>query len=217
VNAPSARVAYLAALVLDALGAGAVLLIALRPWQTVVTPRPAPLQDDTLHLSGRTVDSAPTALALVALAGVVAVIATRGTVRRVVGAVLTFAGLAVVWRSVAAAGAISSARARSFVTTHHRSVVVTDTHPRVGVSSAWPVLSVVGGLLVVVAGALVVWQGHRWRAMSSRYEAATAPPDGDLEAREAARQRTAAALWTELDRGLDPTDPTDTTDPARHT
>jgi uncharacterized membrane protein (TIGR02234 family) len=73
---------YGAALVLDLVGSAGALLIAARSWQHVVTPRPAPLGRDVLALSGRTVDSAPTALALVALAGVVAVIATRGSLRR---------------------------------------------------------------------------------------------------------------------------------------
>jgi hypothetical protein len=48
-----------------------------------------------------------------------------------------------------------------------------------------------------VAGALIVWRGHRWQVMSARYEA---QPD-----REAEQARAAASLWTALDRGEDPT------------
>src|SRR4051812_39543684 len=92
---------FAAALLLDLVGAAGALLVATRHWQTITTPRPAPLHDDVLGLSGRTVDAAPTALALVALAGVVAVLATRGVVRRVVGGVLTLAGLALLWRAIA--------------------------------------------------------------------------------------------------------------------
>src|SRR5579875_3882920 len=89
------------ALLLDLVGAGGALLLATRDWQTITTPRPSPLHADVLHITGRTVDTAPTALALVALAGVVAVLATRGIVRRVVGVVLALAGVGLVWRAIA--------------------------------------------------------------------------------------------------------------------
>ena len=207
---PPGRTAYLGALLLDAVGAAAVLVIALRPWQTVTTPRSAPLHDDTLRLAGRTVDSAPTALALVALAGVVAVIATRGVLRRAIGVVLALSGAGIVWRSLDAAGAVSTARARSLVVEHHRAVVVTDTRPRVEVSAAWPVLSVLAALLVLAAGVLVAWRGHRWSTLSARYEATAARAADTAEARESTRQRAATTLWTALDRGEDPTDPRDT-------
>lgn len=202
---PTGRAAYALALLMDALGAGAALLIALRPWQTIVTPRPAPLHDDVLHLSGRTVDAAPTALALVALAGVVAVFATRGTVRRIIGVVLALAGAGVVWRSLDAAGAVSAGRARALVSAHHRAVVVTGTRPRIDVAGSWPALSVVAGVVVLLAGALVAWQGHRWLTMSARYEP-TAAREEDEDTRERTRQRAAATLWSALDRGEDPTD-----------
>ena len=61
--------------------------------------RGAQFLDDMLPVTGRTVDAAPTAMALVALAGVVAVIATRGVARRVVGAVIALAGAGIVWRA----------------------------------------------------------------------------------------------------------------------
>ena len=84
-------------------GAAALLLLATRAWQTVTTVRERPFADDVLQVAGRTVDGAVTALALVALAGVVAVIATNGLARRVVGALVAVAGLVAVWRVIAAA------------------------------------------------------------------------------------------------------------------
>jgi uncharacterized membrane protein (TIGR02234 family) len=189
---------FAAALLVDVVGAGGALLIATRHWQTITTPRPAPLRDDVLEVSGRTVDAAPTALALVALAGVVAVLATRGAVRRVVGAVLALAGLGIVWRAIASSGAVSADRARSLVSDHHPTVEVSATVPHVATHPLWPVLTVFGGVLVALAGALIAWRGHRWRAMSARYET---PPT-----QEADSARTAATLWTKLDRGEDPTD-----------
>jgi uncharacterized membrane protein (TIGR02234 family) len=189
---------FAAALLLDLVGAAGALLVATRHWQTITTPRPAPLHDDVLELSGRNVDAAPTALALVALAGVVAVLATRGVVRRVVGGVLTLAGLALIWRAVSSAGAVSTRRARSLVSDHHPTVDVSAAVPHVATHGAWPALTAAAGIFVAVSGALVAWRGHRWQVMSARYEA---QPTEEVDP-----AKTAATLWTKLDRGEDPTD-----------
>lgn len=200
------RAGYASALLLDLIGAGAALLVTERTWQGVTTPRPAPLHDDLLGLSGRTVDAAPTALALVALAGVVAVVATRGLARRIVGTVLVLAGAGVVWRSIGATAAVSVRRARSLVTAHHKTIDASGVAPRVSVHVLWPTLSIVCGVLILAAGALIAWRGHRWQAMSARYEARpdrvqAAPADEGGQ-----RARAAASLWTALDRGEDPTE-----------
>jgi uncharacterized membrane protein (TIGR02234 family) len=185
------------ALLLDVIGAAGALVLAVRHWQTVTTPRPAPLHDDVLQLSGRTVDSAPTALALVALAGVVAVLATRGLVRRIVGGVIALAGVGLVWRAIAATGAVSTARARTLVGEQHRTVDLTGVAPHVGTHGLWAALTMVCGGLVLAAGALIAARGHRWQSMSARY---TTPSD---PARDQARAAT--NLWSALDRGEDPT------------
>ncbi len=186
------------ALALEVLGAGGALLVATRTWQTVITPRPAPLHDDVLLLSGRDVDTASTALALVALAGVVAVLATRGLVRRLVGVVVLLSGVGLVWRCVEAASAVSTRRARVLVTDHHPTVDASAMIPRVTVHTGWVALGAACGVLVVVAGALIAWRGHRWPAMSARYERRPAQPERSAQAR-------ASSLWNELDRGEDPT------------
>jgi uncharacterized membrane protein (TIGR02234 family) len=189
---------YALALLLDLVGAGGALLASTRTWQTVTTPRPAPLHDDVLHLTGRTVDAAPTALALVALAGVVAVLATRGIVRRGVGGVLALAGIGLVWRAVASSSAISVRRARTLVTDRHATVDASSVVSHVGTHAVWPALTLACGVFVAASGALIAWRGHRWQVMSARYEAAPAP--------EADASKAAATLWTALDRGEDPTD-----------
>jgi uncharacterized membrane protein (TIGR02234 family) len=189
---------FAAALLLQLIGAGGALLIALRTWQTVITPRPVPLHVDVLHLSGRTVDSAPTAFALVALAGVVAVLATRGVVRRAVGAVLGLVGAGLVWRAITASDAVGTSRARALVTDRHPTVNAAAVVPRVETAPVWPVLTAVCGILVLVAGALIAWRGHQWQVMSARYEA---PADPQQE-----QTKASTALWTALDRGEDPTD-----------
>jgi uncharacterized membrane protein (TIGR02234 family) len=205
----STRVQFVLALVLDVLGTAGVLLIGTREWQTVVTVRGTQFLDDTLAVSGRTVDSAPTAMALVALAGAVAVIATRGVARRVVGAVIALAGAGIVWRAVAAMSALSPSRARELVRDKHPSVTSTSV-PHVSTHDAWAVLTLGCALLVIVAGVLVAAYGGRWTSMSARYESPAV--QADPEAIAARRARADAAMWTALDRGDDPTarDPRDT-------
>lgn len=195
---------YGLALLVLLLGSAGALLISTRNWQTVMTVRPRPFRDDVLHLNGRTVDAAPTALALVALAGVIAVIATRGLWRRLIGAVIALAGVLLVWRSISALAAVSAARARTLVEDRHSGVEVGSTVPHVSVTSAWGALSAACGVLVIVAGLLVTVRGHRWGAMSSKYEA---PPARTMTAEDAAqaRARADASMWSALDRGDDPT------------
>lgn len=188
---------FAAALLLDLLGAGGALLVSQQSWQTVTTPRAAPLPADVLALSGRTVDAAPTALALVALAGVVAVLATRGAVRQVVGGVLAVAGAGLGWRAAASAGAIGVDRARALVTSHHQTVNAAAVVPRIATHPVWPALTAACGVLVLASGVFVAWRGQRWQAMSARYETPAVRAEDPAKA--------AATLWTALDRGEDPT------------
>ena len=187
---------FAVALLLDLVGAGVALLAATRHWQTITLVRSAPFPSVTKQVTGRTIDAAPTALALVALAGVVAVLATRGVVRRIVGIVLALAGAALIWRAVGSAGAVSLGRAADLV-----GGPFTDTgfplHGHVASHVVWPAVTGVCGVFVTVSGALIAWRGHRWQVMSSRYEAQPAQDDGASKA--------VATLWSKLDRGEDPT------------
>ncbi len=207
----TARAEYVVALLLDALGAGVAVLLGSRYWQTIVSSRARPFTDDVLVVSGRAIDSAPTALALVALAGVVAVLATRSVARRAIGAFIALAGIGIVWRASAAMSPVDAARARQLVREKRPRVGVSDTAvPDVSSHTVWAVLTVICGVLVVVGGVLIAVRGGRWAAMSARYEAPGRPPKPDDDDR--ARQRADAALWGALDRGEDPTarDPRET-------
>jgi uncharacterized membrane protein (TIGR02234 family) len=189
--------AFALAVALEVLGAGVALLLSLRDWQTVTTPR-AGRPPDVLGLSGRAVDSASTAIALVALAGVVAVLATRGVIRRVVGGLVALAGAGLVWRAAVALSPMSAARARALVRDRHATVSTAGVVPHVDVHAVWPALSLVCGLFVLASGALTAWRGHRWQVMSARYEATPAAEDDD-------QAKAAATLWRALDEGDDPT------------
>jgi uncharacterized membrane protein (TIGR02234 family) len=192
------------AAVLDLVGAVGALLIATRTWQVVRIHQPAPLPDDVLRLTGRAVDAAPTALALVALAGLVAVLATRGLARRVVGVVLAAAGAGLVWRAMSAASAVSAARAGALEHADHPGISAGGTRaPTVLTNGSWPALTIACGVLVLLAGVLVATCGHRWSAMSARYE--NQPATEAAATDDGATARAAASMWNALDRGDDPT------------
>jgi uncharacterized membrane protein (TIGR02234 family) len=225
--AGGARREYLLTLLAGAVGAAVVLLAARQDWARVVTIEPHPLPVSRVAVSGQDLVPAAGALGLAALAGLAAVLATRGLVRRIVGGLLAVFGVAII-ASVslpvtaaqvrsAAAGA-STAQAGSVP---GGSTVGSGTTPGTGGSGVaglslashvemaafpwrWAVL--LGGLLILGAGMLVAWRGTRWPVMSSRYD------------RPASRKPPAAAdpasLWESLSQGLDPTELTDSADPG---
>lgn len=196
------RAEFAAALVLQLLGSALVLLIATRHWQTAHVVRPHPLTDQSFGLSGRSLDSASTALAVVALAGVVAILAVRGWPRRVIGLVVAAVGVGVVWRSLQHASAVSLNRAYALhgdAKNINLGTALPASH--VAAHPVWAWLSAICGLFVVIAGALVTARGHRWAGMSTRYES---PVVTAVDA-QAERARADASLWKALDEGDDPT------------
>ena len=191
-----ARLEYAAAVGLDLIAAATVLLLCTRDWQSIVLPRPRPLGDEVLRVSGRTVTAAPTAFALVALAGVVAVLASRRTARRAVGVVLVGAGVGVV---VSAAGALTrlpASRIRTLAEDRHIVGFGAPGTWRVTVHAGWASGCIVAGVAIVLAGALVCVRGGGWPAMSARYTA----PSGDQR-----QARAQSSMWSALERGDDPT------------
>nr|WP_245675359.1 Trp biosynthesis-associated membrane protein [Micromonospora halophytica] len=161
-------------------GAGLAFWAATRTWSVEVTPRgslPATRQDR----SGADLLPWLSALALVALAGGGAVLATRARLRRLLGALLALLGLA-----VAAGGGYGLAAGLDGE-----------------VSRRWPALCLLGGVLAALGGGLTALRGDRWPAMGARYERRTRPeaaPDG-----RPATERGTREAWDALDRGEDPT------------
>ena len=145
----SPRRSYLAALGLLLLGAVVVLVSAGRVWGSAeVAGSTGSTAAGGLDVSGADVSGAFPALGLLALAGVLAVVATRGVVRRVVGGFLCLVGVTVTVLAVVTdvdAALDHAARVASGVSSAQA------THES---TSAWPWLCAVGGLLVAVAGAL---------------------------------------------------------------
>lgn len=200
------------ALLVQALGAGAALLLAAQTWQRLTAAREGPFATVQVSMTGRDVDPAGTALALVALAGVVALLATKGRWRRLVGMVVALAGGFMIVRALLSIGAVSAGRAQSFIAERRQTVSTpADTRVTIETVTAWPVLSALCGLLVLVAGGLVAVRGGRWQGMSARYERERPPApvtDAVTDTPEDAAERegkAAATMWTALDRGDDPT------------
>lgn len=184
------------ALIADLLGATGVLLTVGRSWQRVVVTRNPPLADAVVHLSGRDLQSAISAFSFIALAGVVAIAATRRLGRRLVGFALALTGVAIGGLAARSLSPVSAAQARASVAS---GVGIDSTSAQhVQVTLVWPLLTLISGLLIAFAGGLTVAFAARWSAMASRYEAPTAA---------AVRERpvTDIALWAALDRGDDPT------------
>ena len=201
------RVQFGLALAAQLVGAGGALLVSTRAWQTITTAREG-LAPDVLPVSGRTLDNAPVALALVALAGVVAILATQRTARRVIGGLVALAGAGLAWRSATALPAVSPARARSLVRAKHPRVTLSDSVvPHVTTHAVWGAVSILAALVVVLAGVAIAVFGGRWAAMSARYERPAPAPQQDPE-----RERIIAdrSMWNALDRGEDPTSDTET-------
>ena len=92
----TARREYLAALLLGAVGAALVLIAVRQGWARVVTIEPRPLPATRVSVRGQDLVPAASALALAALAGLAAVIATRRIARRVVGGLLALFGVGII-------------------------------------------------------------------------------------------------------------------------
>ncbi|WP_435133072.1 TIGR02234 family membrane protein [Actinacidiphila sp. bgisy144] len=195
---PARRTAYRAlavALACGVVGASLVLLAAGKTWARGTASSAGHAMP--VHASGSQMTALPGALALVGLASLVAIFAVRRIGRYTVAALLTLSGLGAAATALARRGdhgALDSAAATATSLTH-----ATAAHTA---TTGWPYVSVLGGVLLLLAGLTALRYGSRWPAMSSstRYErpstAAARPVDPDRP----------EDLWKALDRGEDPTD-----------
>ncbi len=179
----SVRRELAAAVLACVVGALLALFAATRVWVEQVHVQSAPLPP--LHLRHTGTSEVPwlSALALVALAGAGALLAARGGLRTVLGAVVVLAGLGVL--AGGGYGMASVAHVRMY----------------------WPLACVLAGLLICVAGVLAVARGRTWPAMGARYE--RPGPVAPLSPAEDQVQRIGpspsdVAMWDALDRGEDP-------------
>ena len=226
------------ALLTGAVGAGLVLLALRAQWaQAVFTPQ-KPLTAEVVTVSGNDLVPLAGGLALAALAGLIAVIATRGVVRRAVGVLLALfgagAGAAVLTTVTAAtvlsvaAGQVASPESAALSGTAGSTtsggssgsgaVVVSGTAGHAIMTGApWHVAVIIGALLIFAAGLVTALHGQDWPVMSARYDAPgareAAAAGGAADRAGAARPSDAASMWESLNGGEDPTED-DQDDPA---
>jgi uncharacterized membrane protein (TIGR02234 family) len=209
---PGSREKVLAAL-LAAAGAALVLASAGRSWAhgTLTAPVRLPVSANGSDLTG-----VPFALGLAGLAGAVALFAVRRIGRYAVGVVLLAAGVGAV---VAVASRLSHLDSALLAKAAAEAAAADARIVDVG-NSAWPYLTIAGGLLIALSGAYTLLRGRSWSGLSSRYER-TASATSAAVATPAAVASTAATeneapatpdteltsrdLWDALNRGADPT------------
>ena len=196
------------AVLLCALAGGLALSAAGQPWADVTITRQPPLPPTEAVVTGSQAAPLVAAAGLLLLAAALAVIAVRGAGRLVVGLLVAGAGGVLGWSGLRGV-------------TGQLDLGVGDVGSGVGLGGAavtadavpgWPALTLVAGVLGVLAGLLVVLRGRSWPGMGKRYErpgqerpgqpAAAAParaarPETDEDRHQAA--------WKALDRGDDPT------------
>jgi uncharacterized membrane protein (TIGR02234 family) len=209
----TSRREYLTVLALGAVGAGLLLLAAGRSWaHGVVAGVPGELE---ITASGRKVAPVAAGLGLFALAGVVAIVATRRVGRVVVGLLLGLAGVGVLADVIRVAADPNAALHDEAAD----AAGLTEPVVRDAGVSGWPILAALGAVLVLSAGVWTLLRGRHWPVMSARYErqaaeAATGEPApaagaaegtpmasrGGLESAKAQRE-----MWDAIDRGEDPT------------
>jgi uncharacterized membrane protein (TIGR02234 family) len=177
--------------VVSLLAGGLVLFSVGATWIRFVV-RAANGLDVRSAATGHDVAGAGTALALVVLAGVVILPATRGRGRVAAGVLLALAGVGILiaaFPSVVRPKAAVAARAAQIAGQHG----IKPSHVAV---TLWPWLAIIGGVLALAVGLTTIGRSRRWPAMGRRY-AAGAAPTGRTLADE--------SMWERLDAGDDPT------------
>ncbi|GAA4354377.1 Trp biosynthesis-associated membrane protein [Angustibacter luteus] len=181
------------AAVLALVGGALGLLAASRPWVHAVVIDPV-LGRTAVSASGRQAAAVVPAVALVALAGGIALLLARTIGRLVAGLLLVVAGAAQV---AAAVGILRSPRPSVEEIVGRAVGAVGSSDVRVTLT-AWPWLSVASGALVAVAGVWTVLRARSWSEPTSRYDAPSART-------EQAGTEDPPDTWDALSRGEDPT------------
>ncbi|MGW1467747.1 TIGR02234 family membrane protein [Streptomyces sp. NPDC002308] len=196
-DAPGSRRSLALGLLLGAVGAAVVLLASGQTWargEAAIAGGSLPLAAD-----GQDVTGVPAALAIVGLAALVAVFAVRGAGRYVVAGLLAVSGLGAGLSSWIGASDSAALDEKAAATTGDAaSTIDALSH------TAWPFVTALGGLFILVAGVLALRFGSRWPTMSGRYERDGTPRPRKAPATPRDPDRP-EELWKALDRGEDPT------------
>ena len=219
-------------LLLGAAGAGLVLLATRQGWAHVETAAPKPLPSSVTTETGQALVPVTGALALAALAGLAAVVATRRTLRRVAGVVLAGLGVGIavaVSAGISAADVLAAAAASAGTQAGAGTVAGSGIGSTTGGGTGqagsagtavsgfpshvvfaafpWRGVAFAGALAVIAVGVLVTWRAAELPVMSSRYDppAPASKPEPAAAGVAAHRRTDTAAIWESLSRGEDPT------------
>ena len=182
---PDGRRTYGLALVVLALGGAVMLWASSATWAQAQVPL-AGLESGAMRvllLSGRDLTPLASVMGVVAWAGLLGLIATRGWGRTLVGVIVAAAGV------VAVGGCVAFALSPSG---RIDQVASADAGSAVHVEAAWTgwwIVGCIGGLLILAVGAAAVMRGRTWPTMGTKYERSAAVRDP----------------WAQLDAGQDPT------------
>ncbi|MGQ0630141.1 MAG: Trp biosynthesis-associated membrane protein [Sporichthyaceae bacterium] len=156
-----------------------------------------------LQVSGASLAPAVPTLALAALAGLLALVATRGVLRRVAAVLVAACGV-----GAALTAALKADPGDGELADRAGEAIGTGTALAQVDVTGWAWLAVLGGLSIGAAGLLAAVRVTGWPGMSARYNA----PEATAAATESApvRERTTAGdsalqTWRAMDRGEDPT------------
>ena len=188
---------YAAVLLVGTVSAGLAVMATTgdRSWATARIS-PAGMPPHEVVVAAATVAPWTKAAALVALAGLGAVLATAGRWRQVVGMLVAAAGLVVLGGAALAGPAVDDALRHDVAGTASGTNSAAVERALGDVSgSGWRWIAVAGGLGLTGAGVATSLRGPRWPTMGRRYEAPAV----------ARRQRDDTDLWRAQDHGDDPT------------
>ena len=221
---------YSLALLAGAAGAGLIWLALREQWAQAVFTQPRPLPQQTVGVSGSDLVPLAGALAIAALAGLAAIIATKRVWRRAAGALVALFGAgagAAVMTTVTASTVLSVAAshvaspesaamsgAAGSTTSGSQSgtavVVAGSAGHAVIAGTSWQAVVIAGALLIFLAGLATALHGADWPVMSAKYELPRAKP-GTQKADESeaetvpAGSADSASMWESLSGGDDPT------------
>lgn len=226
----TARREYSLVLLAGAAGAALIWLALREQWARAVFTQPRPLPQQTVSVSGSDLVPLAAGLAVAALAGLAAIIATKGRWRAGVGVLVALFGAgagAAVMTGVTASAVVSAAAVK---VASPSSAAISGTAPGSTTSGSassggmvvagsaghaiigggqWQILVIVGALLVFAAGLATALRGPDWPVMSSKYESPVGKQAAEAGKPEAetvpAGPADSASLWESLNEGDDPT------------
>ena len=183
------------AALLAALGSGIILLTIGRGWANGEVTSPI-----TFHVtaSGSQLTGVPYALGLAGLAGALALFAVKRIGRYFVGAVLALAGAGSVY---AVADRLSSLD-DALHTQAGLQGLGSETKISGIENSLWPYLTILGGVLLCLAGIYTLARGRAWSGLGGQYDA-PAEQAARAAAARAAGPVTSRDLWDAQARGND--------------